>query len=251
MTFWVAGAIGGAALIGGIASNDAARRQSHAQTDAANTQLQMFNTINSQEQPFIQGGYGALDQVLYGLNAPGGVAPGGGTGGTGGDPSALTPGQFTKNFTPEDLKSNLSPGYEFQLNTGAQSLQNANSPNVGALSGPALKSLMSFNQGQATTGYQQAFNNFQTNTSNIFARLSGIAGLGQNAASNTGTAGTSLGTGIAQAQAAAGGSQAAGVVGSANALSGSAVPLAYLLSGNNRGGSTNGQSTTSDSGFLG
>jgi len=56
--------------------------------------------------------------------------------------------------------------------------------------------------------------------------------LGQNAATNVGTAGTALGTGIAQAGAAAGASQAAGTVGAANALGGAAVPLAYLMSGN-------------------
>jgi len=148
----------------------------------------------------------------------------------------MTAGQLTSNFTPQDFLNNLDPGYQFQLQTGGQAIRNADTPGVGALSGPALKDLMSFNQGMASTGYQNAYNRFQTTNQNIFSRLSGIAGLGQNAAANVGTQGTQLGTGIAQAQAGAAASQAGGIVGATNAIGGSAVPLAYLLSGQQQGG---------------
>lgn len=200
----------GSAAIGAIGSIGAASTQAGGQQQAANTQLQMFNTINQQEQPFIQGGYSSLNQLL-GLTGPG--------------------GQLSRNFSPQDFLNNLDPGYQFQLQTGAQALRNADTPGVGALSGPALKDLMSFNQGMAATGYQNAFNRFQTQNNAIFSRLSGIAGLGQNAASQVGTAGTQLGTGIAGAQAGAAASQAGGIVGATNAVGGSSIPLAYLLAG--------------------
>jgi hypothetical protein len=214
---WIAAAVAGSAIIGAVGSNMAAGTQAAGQQTAANTQSQMFNTINQQEQPFIQAGYGATSRLNQ-LLAPG--------------------GQLSSNFTPTDFLNNLDPGYQFQLQTGGQALRNADTPGVGALSGPALKDLMSFNQNMAATGYQNAFNRFQTTNNNIFQRLSTIAGIGQNAASNVGTSGTQLGTGIAGAQAGAAASQAGGIVGGTNALGGAGVPLAYLLAGqsNNSGG---------------
>jgi hypothetical protein len=216
---WTAAAIAGSAIIGAVGSNMAAGTQAGGQQKAANTQLSMFNTINAQEQPFIQAGYGATSQ-LNSMLAPG--------------------GQLNRSFSPQDFLNNLDPGYGFQLATGGQALRNADTPGVGALSGPALKDLMSFNQNMAATGYQNAFNRFQTQNNAIFSRLSGIAGLGQNAASNVGTSGTQLGTGIAQAQAGAAASTAGGIVGGTNAVGGSGVPLAYLLSGQGGGGGGGG-----------
>lgn len=215
------GIVAGAA-IGAIGSTMAAGTQADAQKQASQTQLGMFNTINSQEQPFMQAGYGATSKLGDLL-------------GTSGNTGASGYGSLTQNFTPQDYLNNQDPGYQFQLQTGGQALRNADTPGVGSLSGAALKDLMSFNQGMASTGYQNAFNRFTTQQNNVFSRLSGIAGLGQNAASNTGTAGTSLGTGMAQAQAAAGGSQAAGIVGASNALGGGSTALGYLM--NNGGGS--------------
>jgi hypothetical protein len=98
--------------------------------------------------------------------------------------------------------------------------------------------LTSFNVGTANQYYGQYFNQFQQQQNNIFSRLSGIAGLGQNAASNVGTSGTQLGGGIAQAQAAAAGSTAGGIVGATNSLGSSAVPLAYLMAGQQQGANT-------------
>jgi hypothetical protein len=95
---------------------------------------------------------------------------------------------------------------------------------------------MNLNHGTASTGYQNAFNRYQTQNNAVFGRLSGLAGLGQNAASNTGTAGTQLGTGIAQAQAGAAASQAGGIMGVSGNLAGGAntyAGLQYLANNNN------------------
>jgi hypothetical protein len=217
---WVAAAIAGSALVGAVGSNMAAGTQAAGQIQAANTQAGMFNTINQQEQPFIQAGYGATSQLNQ-LLSPG--------------------GQLNRSFTPTDFLNNLDPGYQFQLQTGGQALRNADTPGVGALSGPALKDLMSFNQNMAATGYQNAFNRFQTQNNNIFSRLSAIAGLGQSAATQVGGAGTTLGTGIAGAQAGAAASQAGGIVGGTNAIGGAGVPLAYLLAGQSNNSAGGGQ----------
>lgn len=224
---WVAVAVAGTALVGGLISADAQRSaantQADAQKQAAATQQQMFNTINQQEQPFIQSGYKATTALnrLMGLEE--------------GDPgTGQANGYLSQTFNPTQEQLNNYPGYKFALETGGQAIRNASTPGVGALSGPALKSLMDFNVGTANQYYGQYFNQFQQQQQNIFSRLSGLAGLGQNAATNVGTQGTALGTGIAQAQAAAGGSLAAGQVGSANTLANSlnsASSLGYLMAG--------------------
>lgn len=230
----IAAAIAGAAVVGAVGSNLAAGTQASAQEQAANTQAGMFNTIVGQEQPFLQGGYSAestLNQLL-GTSSP--------TGANGTAAGTNLPGGYlTQTFNPTQQQLENYPGYQFSLQQGGQAVRNADTPGLGALSGAALKDLMGFNQGLAQSYYNNYFNQFQTQQSNIFNRLSGIAQLGQNAAGNLGSAGTQLGTGIAQAQAAAGGSQAAGIVGTANAISGSALPLSYFLGANGGGNFSN------------
>lgn len=257
----VAAAVGIGTAVAGVAgsamsssaASSAANTQAGAQEQAAAIQQGMFDTINGQEQPFMQAGYGAtsaLSQLL-------GLSPGGGAAGlpngylTQGTPRTQTP-QTAPTFDASTVTN--SPGYQFAQQQGLQQVANAEAPNVGALSGPALKALTSFASGtaaqyyndyfnqantvfnQGTTAFNEgttAFNEQQSNQQNIFSRLSAIAGLGQNAASNTGTAGTALGTGTAQAVAGAGASQAAGTVGSANAISSGLSSLAsnpYALS---------------------
>lgn len=243
-----AGAIGGA-VISSNGAKSAANTQANAQQQAAANQMSMFNTITQNEQPFMQAGQGATTALsqLLGL--------------TGGDAAGLPNGYLTKttgpfSFDPSSITS--SPGYQFAQQQGLQAVANNEAPNVGALSGPALKALTNFSTGtaaqyyndyfnQAQSAYTTNLNSQQTQQNNIFSRLSAIAGLGQNAASNTGTAGTALGTGAAQAIAGAGASQAAGTVGSANALAGGATGVgnAFALSsilGNNGAGGGNGYS---------
>lgn len=232
MTFWVAGAVVGAGVIGAIGSNMAAGEQAQGQEQAAATQQGMFNTINQEEQPFVQGGYGAetsLQNLLYGT-------PGGTDTGTG-----LPNGYLSQQFSPTQAQLNSYPGYQFQLQTGGQALENANTPGVGALSGPALKSLMSFNQGTAASNYSNYFNQYQTQQNNIFNRLSSIAGLGQSAGAQVANSGTQLGTGIAQAQAGAAASTAGGIVGATNSISGSANTLAGLMYAGGSGNTTAAQ----------
>jgi len=229
------GIVAGAA-IGAIGSGIAGSEQASGQKAAAATQQNMFNTINAQEQPFMQAGYGATSRLSQLL-------------GTGKDDGTGGYGSLTSSFTPADYLANKDPGYEFQLKTGGQALRNEDTPGVGSLSGAALKDLMSFNQNMASTGYQNAFNRFTTQQNNIFGRLSGIAGLGQNAASNTGTAGTALGTGIGQAQAAAAGSTAGGIVGATNAIGGAATALPYLTGINNPNNNASNWDTESPGNF--
>lgn len=224
--------IAAAAVVGAVGANLAAGTQASGQEAAANTQAQMFNTITQQEQPFIKPGYGAETTLseLLGLNAPTG------TGGTA-TGTNLPGGYLTQTFNPTQQQLEQYPGYQFQLGQGDLAIQSANSASGSALSGPALKSLMSFNQGLAASNYSNYFNQFQQQQNNIFNRLSQIATIGQNAAGNLGSSGTQLGTGIAQAQAAAAGSQAAGIAGATNNI-GNSIMLGSLLNQNPNSGWT-------------
>jgi hypothetical protein len=245
MSGWVAGAVAVGAIGGAVISSDAAKSaantQASADENATQAQLSMFNTIQGQEQPFMNAGVTATNQ-LNSLTAPGG---------------------YLNNQTAPTFNANTvtnSPGYQFAQQQGLSQVANAEAPNVGALSGPALKALTNFSSGTAAQYYNDyfnqantVFNQGQTQQQNIFSRLSTIAGIGQNAASNTGTAGAALGTGAAQSTAAAGAASAAGTVGLGNALSsgvssvGNATALGSILNNNsNSGGATANNNTPQD-----
>jgi hypothetical protein len=78
---WVAVAVAGAGLIGAGASYAGSKKQAGAAKSAGNQQMQMFDRLIAQQQPFIRSGYGAMDKLntLLGLG-------GGGGGGSGGMP---------------------------------------------------------------------------------------------------------------------------------------------------------------------
>lgn len=199
----VAAAVIGSAVVGGAISASASKSAASTQADAANnatqTQLNMFNTTNAQQAPYRDAGYTALNQ----LNA--GTAPG---------------GQFTHTFNKADLNSNLAPNYQFQLDQGLGAVNNQNSVTGGLVSGNALKGINDYAQNFAGNAYQNAFNNYNVNQSNIFNRLSSIAGLGQTSVGQTTAAGQGYAGNIGSTQMAAGASQAAGTIGAANAISG-------------------------------
>jgi hypothetical protein len=127
---WVAVAIGGAAVIGAGASMAGAKKQGDAAKNSANLQMQQFERINAQQQPFIQSGYGATSRLntLLGINGnPYGRSQGGGTmqppamGGPGPGATYLpTPqGGITQRF-----------GYSPQMQKGPNSMGvPANAPN--------------------------------------------------------------------------------------------------------------------------
>jgi hypothetical protein len=129
-------------------------------------------------------------------------------------------GQFTHQFNADDLRSNLSPSYGFMLGQGLTATANMSNLSGGAFSGNTLKAINDYAQNYASTGYQQAFENYNANQNNIYNRLANIAGLGQVAGSNSATGASAFSSGIAGSTAAAGAARAGGTVGAANALTG-------------------------------
>ena len=218
----VAAAMVGSAVIGAAGSAYAAHEQASGAKAAANTQQNMFNTVEGNSQPYMQAGDSAASTLsqLMGLSGTSGSEVGN---------TGLTNGYLTQTFNPTAAQLESYPGYQFQLQQGGQATRNADTPGVGALSGAALKDLTSFNQGLASSNYNNYFNQTQTQQSNIYNRLSQIAGLGQSAAAGVGNSGTQLGQGVAASQQAGATASAAGTVGATNALSGGATNLAGLM----------------------
>lgn len=202
---------GGASIIGGMmgagGAESAANTQANAQANSTAVQKQMFDTTNAQQAPYRQAGQNALNTIAWGQN----IGPQFGD---------VTQGEFTHQFNANDLATNLDPSYDFRRSQTLGAAGNLLNLNAGAFSGNALKGVMDYGNNVANTGYQQAFENYNANQSNIFNRLSTIAGLGSTAnaqgAQLTGSLAPSIGGSIA----ATGAAQAGGTVGAANALSG-------------------------------
>jgi hypothetical protein len=110
--------------------------------------------------------------------------------------------QLTQQFTNADLNSQLAPNYAFQLQQGQMANQRASNAAGGGLAGNALQGLQNYTQNFAQNAYQNAFNNAQTQNTNIYNKLSGLAGIGQNAANTLTTAGGTYGSNVSSLQSA-------------------------------------------------
>jgi hypothetical protein len=168
---FVAVAVGGAAVagIGGaVISSNAAGNAAQTQAGATQTasadelaaqqaalaqQQSQFNTLQANEQPWMQAGQTAL----AGLANP----------------------SFQQPFTMADFQQD--PSYQFDLGQGTQAIEQAAAAQGGLKSGGLLKSIAQYTQGMASNDYEQAFNNYQTQQNANFGRLSTIAGFGAQA----------------------------------------------------------------------
>lgn len=116
---FVAVAVGGTALIGGVIASQGAKSAASTQAGAARDAQQIsenqFNTINAQNAPFMQSGYGALSALNYGL----GISPQTATGG------APTPSAGGNAFTSSGgVQSTSGGGNTRSLPPGVVSIQN-------------------------------------------------------------------------------------------------------------------------------
>ena len=235
MTF-VAVAIGGSALLGYMgsrkqakAAESASQLQYEATSDAAKQQREMFDILNAQQAPYREAGYGALNRI-----------------------NTMLP-QFTKEFTSQDLIRNLDPSYQFMLQQGLGATGQA--MNVGGGGSNVDLARQRFAQEYAKTGAQQAFNNYQSQQSNIYNRLSNLAGIGQAAQTQSNTLGSNTANALSQLGMGGASALGAGQVGAANAMAGAyggignALTLSSLLTPQGGGGITAGGATTMNPGL--
>lgn len=189
----------GIAAVGTIASgamsSDAAQSAADTQAQAsANATAEQQREFNIQQQnlaPYLASGQAGLNQL-----------------------NAQLP-SLTKAFTPQDLQN--YPGYQFQLQQGNLALQSQNASRGLLNSGATLKDMVNYNQGLASTTYNNAFNQYQTQQTNTFNKLASVAGIGQAATQQANQAAQNLGNNVAGLTVGAGNAQAAGQIGSANA----------------------------------
>ena len=220
----IATAIGGSAILGYMGASDAADQQSEAANAARDQQQAMFDTQNKQLAPQRATGYSGLNNINSMLSGEYQAYD------ANGNPTVFNTGSgyLTHQFNNEDLNANLAPNYDFQLKQGQQSNQYANNATGGLVGGNAMKSMQDYTQNFAGNAYQNAFNNYQGQRSNIYNTLASIAGFGQTAnqtgaqlSANTAHAMSSLGVGAANAQ-------AAGTIGATNAITGGIQSLGNM-----------------------
>lgn len=190
------------------AASDAAKLQAAGQAAALEELKRQFDLSRADQMPWLTAGKDSLAQ-LAALMAPGGA--------------------LTRKFGAADFEAD--PGYQFQLAEGEQAANRAAAARGGYNSGRTLKELMRYGQGLASTTYQDAYNRYNTDQSNLYNRLAGIAGTGQTAATTLGNAGANYAanvgntlTGGANAQAASriagANARTSGYMGAANAITG-------------------------------
>ena len=135
-------------------------------------------------------------------------------------------GYLTHQFNAADLAGGLAPNYDFMLQQGQMVNQRAANVSGGALSGNTLQGLQNYTQNYAGNAYQNAFQNYQSQRNNIYNNLSNMAGMGQTANQQAGTAGQAYGTGITGLNTGLANATAAAMLGQAQAAGGGANSLA-------------------------
>lgn len=226
-------------LLGSNASKDAAKQQAGAAHDALSMTTGVYNDTKAAIQPYATAGGNALAdlQKMLGIGSPGGpsspVLQALGIGGPG-PQGAIDPSKFVG-----------SPGYNYQLEQGQNAITNSAAARGGGLGGNALLALQRNGQGLANQNWNQYLGNVDTGWQHLLGGVSGLANGGLNAAESLGRFGSGYAGAASGDILGAGNSQAAGTIGSTNALTGGINDaLKALLSGGMaaRGGTGGGGS---------
>jgi|ERR1700744_247991 len=193
MGIGVGAAVLGAGALGAAGSLGSGFLQAGAANKATNTQLAMYNQTRSDLMPYMTGGASAFSQLqnLIGLN--------------GGNSQSML----------ATLQN--SPGYQFALQQGQTGLDRTAAARGLLLSGGQLKDTVNYNQGMADQLYGTYYN-----------QLMGAAGLGENAAAQTGNAATATGQGMAGSIMGGGQALAGGLAGGVNNLGGALYQYSML-----------------------
>lgn len=193
----VAAAVIGSAVVGagvGIySSNKAAKTEANAASNASAVQQKMYDQTRQDLAPYRAAGQTTLPALNNLLT---------------GDPAKA------------QAQLEALPGYQFTRDQGLQAVQNSAAARGLGTSGAALRGAADYTTGLANGTFGDQVN-----------RLQNFANMGQNAAAQTGAFAIQTGNSIGNNIIGAGNAQAAGIIGSANALSGAAgsVGNLYLL----------------------
>jgi hypothetical protein len=210
------------AITGSRAATDAANIQAESAREARALAEKIFNEQKALQEPYRAAGITAQNQLLNLLGLSGNTA-------------APEYGKFARPFGMSDFQQD--PGYAFRLSEGMKALEASRAAQLGKstglLSGATFKALQRYGQEMGTQEYGNAFNRFQTERSNRLQPLSGLMTLGQAAASNQGAAAGAFGTTAGNLTTDIGAAQAAGGIGSANAITNAMNQLARYSAAQN------------------
>lgn len=240
--------VGGISAAGGIASSamgsnaagKAATQESNATQQGIQAQQQMFAQQQANQQPYLQAGKSSLSSLMQGLQS--GQF---GAGSTGQAPTA--PGAFTGQFQAPTLdQARQTPGYQFTQQQGDQGILAGASAAGGNISGNTFHALDQYNSNLADTSYGNIFNQalqtygagvtgYQANLSDYASQLGQYqanlgaqsqafgqayapVALGEQATQNINATGSQSANNISSLLASLGQNQAAGTIGSENAI---------------------------------
>lgn len=130
-------------------------------------------------------------------------------------------GDLLRKFTKEDLEADpvYQSGLEFGLKEGEGAINARALAGGGYDSGATLKALTRFGNDYGSTKANDSYNRYNADNTNVYNRLAGVSGAGQNAAQTVASAGANSTGAISNLMTDAGNARAAGIVGGANAYS--------------------------------
>lgn len=233
---WVATAIVGSAVIGGLSTAYASSKASSAQQDAtakaAAIAKQQYDTTRSDLSSYREAGAGATTELQSRL------------------PFLTSP------IVMDQEALEKTPGYQFARTQGLKAVQNSAASRGLGVSGAAQKGAATFATGLANETYKDQFNLENTNRTNAYSRLKGLVDVGENAAAGTGILGaksadTQAGAAIGGGNAAAAGYNAIGssIGNVANNLGGYAMYKGLYGGGNPSSGTDYSGVTPAQSAF--
>jgi hypothetical protein len=224
-------AIIGSSLLGSSSASSAASTQAGAADRAAQLQNDQYNQTRADQAPFREAGLTAQNRLMSLL-------------GVGGDVTGAGYGKYGRDFSMADYQAD--PGYQFRLSEGQRAMAHGATPGRGGLvSGNSLKAMQDYVQNSASGEYANAFNRYQTNRSNQLNPLQSLMGAGQTSTNFLGQAGAQNASTMGNYLTGGAAAQAAGQVGSANAITGGLGTYLNYTGGNSlvnalRGGSGGG-----------
>lgn len=195
-------------IIGGNSAKSAADTQAQAAQQASAQSLAQYQQTRSDLAPYRDVGQTGSNALLEALGLPGGSGP-----------NLLSAnGINSLAFQPTQAQLASTPGYQFDLAQGLNGVSNSSAAKGQGISGAALKGAANYATGLAnnTLGTQQGI--FQANLNNVLSPLTGLTGLGEGAAAQTGQQGLTATQNANQALIGGANAQASGIVGQGNAI---------------------------------
>ena len=181
-------AAGKAAKTQATAAERAAELTHETATEALDWQKEMWNQIQGIQKPYLEAGEAGLNQLLWDMGLKSGDFKGNEA-----DFGKLAKGFEEKFVAPTEADMMQEPGYAWRVKQGRDIIEGAAAAKGNLLTGGTAKALTRYGQDFASNEYsnvynrsmQEYMNRFNISNiedTNLYNRLSGVAGVGERAA---------------------------------------------------------------------